>query len=179
MKLSINNSKTHIIGKSIEKWTLFRLILLIIGNYIPIDYKPYLLYLRLREISVIIFAPTLHAATIHYLDFLLTNFLNDMRVMFPHSITPKFHFLIYYPSMITKCGPLRNLWCMRFEAKHQYFERIGQRVFDFKNICKTLAVRHQMRLCLELSSDDILKQNPETTGSILSPIVFHMIYKIK
>ena len=70
-----------------------------------------------------------------------------MNILYHDKITPTFHYIIHYPSIIRKLGPLRSLWCMRFEAKHQYFKRISQRIFNFKNIAKSLANRHQMRLC--------------------------------
>lgn len=31
----------------------------------------------------------------------------------------------------------------RFEAKHQYFKKVAQRINNFKNISKSLAMRHQ------------------------------------
>ena len=49
-------------------------------------------------------------------------------------------------------GPLRHLWCLRFEAKHQFFKRLACIVYNFKNISKTLAHRHQMQQCWESTS---------------------------
>ena len=41
---------------------------------------------------------------------------------------------------------------MRFEAKHSYFKSLAHRVKCFKNIPKTLAVRHQHLMCYTLSN---------------------------
>lgn len=44
---------------------------------------------------------------------------------------------------------------MRFEAKHNYFKNVAQRVKCFKNITKTLADRHQKQMCYYLSNPNI------------------------
>ena len=55
------------------------------------------------------------------LDFLklkiaaLRGYIKDkLRIML------KFHYLMHYPAMMARFGPLRDLWCMRHEAKRQY-----------------------------------------------------------
>lgn len=50
---------------------------------------------------------------------------------------------------------------MRYEAKHNYFKGIAQKVKCFKNIPKTLAYHHQRLMCLYMNSDsgmDLTKQ---------------------
>lgn len=59
-------------------------------------------------------------------------------------ITGKFFFRV---------GPLVRHWCMRFEAKHNYFKTLAHGMFNFKNIAKTLAERHQKFQCYWLSQD--------------------------
>ncbi len=46
-------------------------------------------------------------------------------------------------------GPLRLPWCMRFEAKHQYFKIGAHNCRNFVNIATTLSNRHQFRQCWE------------------------------
>lgn len=41
---------------------------------------------------------------------------------------------------------------MRFEAKHSYFKTLAHRVRNFKNIPKTLAIRHQQLMCYYLQN---------------------------
>ena len=54
---------------------------------------------------------------------------------------------------------------MRFEAKHKYFKKIGQRVASFKNIAKTLATRHQRLSCYNLAGgDSVFPQDGTVTG---------------
>ena len=53
-----------------------------------------------------------------------------------------------------KCsiGPLGRHWCMRYEAKHSYFNSLAKNAYNFKNIAKTLAKRHQHLMCYHLNS---------------------------
>ena len=151
-------------GKAIEKWCLFRILPNLIGHYVPEDYPPWKLYLLCREIADIIFSPTVQVPRIHFLGTLIGDFLELFQELYPEKITPKFHYLVHYPTLLLKFGPLRAFSCMRFEGKHQYFQRVASVNCNFKNICQSLAKRHQLRQCWELSSGDILKQGCEPAG---------------
>ena len=37
---------------------------------------------------------------------------------------PKHHFFLHLPLAIFMFGPMKVWWCMRFEAKHQYFKKL-------------------------------------------------------
>lgn len=50
---------------------------------------------------------------------------------------------------------------MRYEAKHNYFKSIAQRIKCFKNISKSLANHHQRLLCLLISSPNGLELTKE------------------
>ena len=55
-------------------------------------------------------------------------------------------------------------WCMRFEAKHHYFKRLAQGMNNFKNLPKTLAVRHQRLQCYWLCEEDAYLKPVSETG---------------
>ena len=40
---------------------------------------------------------------------------------------------------------------MRFEGKHKYFKKMAQTLGNFKNIAKTVAVRHQYYMCYKMT----------------------------
>ena len=42
-------------------------------------------------------------------------------------------------------------WTMRFEAKHERLKRLAKSLGNFTNIPWTLALRHQLRQCYEIS----------------------------
>ena len=67
--------------------------------------------------------------------------------------------------MHPRCGPLVHMWCMRYESKHSYFKNLARVVGNFKNILKTLAVRHQRYVCLLMLEPELyLKQAINTGG---------------
>ena len=53
---------------------------------------------------------------------------------------------------------------MRFEAKNSYFKGIAQAVGNFKNIAKTVAIRHQRLNCYNLLDDNLFLKASITTG---------------
>jgi len=53
-----------------------------------------------------------------YLKYLISEH-HDMYLSLFNSLKPKHHFLLHYPNIILKTGPLIYLSCMRFEAKHK------------------------------------------------------------
>lgn len=61
-----------------------------------------------------------------------------------HPLKPKHHYLNHYPELIVQFGPLIRLWTLRFESKHTYFKQCARRLHNFKNLCGTLAERHQL-----------------------------------
>ena len=53
---------------------------------------------------------------------------------------------------------------MRFEAKHRYFKQVAKVIGNFKNIAKTLAYRHQRRMCYILSQPHLVFQDRVEAG---------------
>lgn len=67
--------------------------------------------------------------------------------------------MTHYPSLICKNGPLARMWCMRFEAKHNFFKRLAHVVCNFRNIAYTLAFRHQLAQCSQWWTKPAFKQS--------------------
>lgn len=93
----------------------------------------------------IVCAPKIHTNQVAYLKLLIEEYLEARAVVFSHSpLKPKHHFLLHYPDLILKFGPLIRLWTLHFESKHTYFKQCARKLRNFKNICATLAERHQL-----------------------------------
>ena len=67
--------------------------------------------------------------------------------------------------MIQRFGPLVKT--LRFEVKHSYFKGLSQITNNRKNICQTLAKRHQYMMHLYHSRQDLLKHK-HTVGSTVT-----------
>ena len=115
----------NFVGSASQKFCLFRLLPFMIGNRIPISNVYWLLYLQLQDIADYVFAPKISKTVLIYLQFLIEQFLQNFIELSPNNLTPKFHFMLHYARLINENGPLRYLWCMRFEAKHLYFKKLA------------------------------------------------------
>ncbi|KAG0439498.1 hypothetical protein HPB47_016622 [Ixodes persulcatus] len=103
------------------------------------------LYLRFREIVDMVLATEVPARFLPYLEDQIQDFLRAYHELYlSASVNAKLHYMVHYPRIISEFGPLRQFWCMRFEAKHQYFKSMASKVKNFRNICKTLSMRHQL-----------------------------------
>ena len=126
-----------------EAWCLFRVLPFVVGCYFKQGNATWKLYCLLSNIMEIVFAPRIKRSWLPELNRSIENFYECMIKFAPQYIKPKFHFLIHYPQLIEHYGPLRQLWCMRFEAFHQKVKAISRSSRNFKNICCTVADRVQ------------------------------------
>ena len=125
--------------------------------------------LVVRESAAVIWTPVISRSSLGYLQMLIEDFVTQFMHLFPGRMTPNLHYLLHYPQLIATFGPPRALWCMRFEAKHQHFKRLASICNNYKNICLSLAVRHQLHQCWQFSSVDILSQDAESRGKMVVP----------
>lgn len=143
-------------GTASSKWCLFRFIPLILGAKIPEGNEDWEVLLKFREIVDIIFAPEIPASRLPYLEVLVQTFLTELTVRYgPTAITPKLHYMVHYARFVREMGPLKHLWAMRFEAKHQYFKKLAATVKNFKNLTFTLSMRHQLKQSHQLCSFEL------------------------
>ncbi|XP_033097594.1 uncharacterized protein LOC117101675 [Anneissia japonica] len=150
--ISVSGSTVSVKQNAARNWCLIRLLPLMIGRFIPEGNLHWELLLNLKQCVDLIFCPEISHEAVVGLSHLLQENLQLFKHLFPHSrIKPKQHFMLHYPEQILKFGPLRSTWTMRFEAKHSYMKRVLQSTKNFKNPCKTLAVKHEFkRTCLAI-----------------------------
>ena len=120
---------------------------LLVGDLVPYDddyWSSFLLLLRICQIAL---SPVCTHDTIMYLRVIIEEKLAMFKKLYPRStIIPKFHYMVHYASQIQKFGPLVHSWTMRQEAKLSFFKRISKKS-NYKNICKTVAKKHQLWQC--------------------------------
>ncbi|KAK5647312.1 hypothetical protein RI129_002204 [Pyrocoelia pectoralis] len=97
----------------------------------------------LMSIVNIAFSPSITIQLSERLNDLVSDHHRLYQLEYKKNLTPKHHMMTHYKEVITKMGPLVNLWAMRFEAKHAYFKNLVHSLKNFKSICSTLAFRHQ------------------------------------
>lgn len=74
--------------------------------------------------------------------------LNSIKVNFKASLIPKLHNLVHYVRVIKTMGPVVHMNAQRFESKHKVFKQLIGRSPNYRNICKTLAIRHQQHIAM-------------------------------
>lgn len=142
-----------LVGTASQKLELFYLLPQIVNLSVLCNCAAWDVYLALRECMDYILSPVMEKDVLPYLSDCIESYLFKFKDTFgANNMIPKHHFLMHFPSMISKYGPLRNFWCMHFEEKHQYFKKLISNLRNFKNVTHTLAFRHQMKLAHALSS---------------------------
>lgn len=77
---------------------------------------------------------------------------------------PKLHFLVHYPRLMEVYGPLKHIWCMRFESCHQHYKRTAKICNNYRNIALTLSERHQFKVCWLMSGENALAADITISG---------------
>lgn len=72
--------------------------------------------------------------------------------------------------MIRCFGPLIALWTIRFEAKHSFFKQVTRHTNCFKNITRSLAVKHQFMIAYYTKSSNHKKSSLEVTNVSVMPV---------
>lgn len=98
-----------------------------------------------KEVVELVCAPKISAAQVSFLQVNIQEYLETRKHLFPSDkLKPKYHYLLHYPSLIMRLGPLIRLWTLRYESNHSYFKRFVRRTQNFKNFCQTLVNNHQL-----------------------------------
>lgn len=130
-----------------EMLILIRYLPLIIGCRIPEDHYVWELFILLHQFVGIVMAPHSQKET----SVLLKSIVEEhnklyLRLSKSH-LTFKLHCLVHYPSMFLKFGPIKHLWCMRFEGKHRKSKIAASAICSRRNIAKSVAIKHQLQFC--------------------------------
>ena len=121
---------------------------LLISEHIPQDEEHWKNCLRLLQINILCFSSVVSQRCCTVLEDLIFQHNTNFIRLYPNqSFIPKLHYMIHLPSQMKLFGPLRNMWCMRFEGKHAVFKNKKWR--NFKNLPKSVADYHQQWMCLQ------------------------------
>ena len=138
-------------------WCLLRLLPLLLYEYVPQDDECLIFLVDLLDIVDLVCSPSFLPGEAYLLSDMISHFLERYYAEFDENVpSPKAHYLTHYGRQILHFGPLIHCWTLRFEGKHNYFKEIASRTKNRKNLCMTLANRHQYQQCLYHSSANFL-----------------------
>lgn len=132
--------------KAVQYWALLKYLPIAIGHLIADDNKHWHFLLHLSHLVDLVFAKSFTAEMAAYMRIVIADHLRDFKQLYGSDevkLRPKHHFLVHIPTIILKSGPLSGMCCLRYELKNSFFKRSAHIVCNFKNICFTLAQRHQ------------------------------------
>lgn len=147
--------------KATQMWSLLKYLPIFMAHCVPEGDKHWLFLLGLSELVDLIFAPKFTNGMIAYLQEVISDHLLDFQELYGHEVKlrPKHHFLVHFPTIIRKNGPLTGMSCLRYEMKNSFFKRSAGVMCNFTNVCKTLAYRHQCNAFYLRSSKQYLRTN--------------------
>lgn len=144
---------SHMRQSAAQMWLFATLLPILIGDLVPEDCEYWKCYLLLLKICSIAASWTISQGVIQYLSVIIEEHHLLFKTLYPEvSVIPKMHYMVHYPSQILKFGPLMYSWTMRYESKLRVLKR-ASRHGNFKNICKTVAKKHQHLLCYYLNCE--------------------------
>lgn len=131
---------------SIEALNYIRYFSCLVSHKVPDDDEHWHLYILLKRVLDFAMTDSVNTTVCNQLQCAVEKFNALYLKLSSASLKPKFHHLIHYSRIMQKLGPLRNLWCMRFESKHKPLKTAAKSSASRINICKTLALKHQLQL---------------------------------
>ncbi|XP_065683824.1 uncharacterized protein LOC136096474 [Hydra vulgaris] len=163
-----------IIG-AIEMFNLVLSFPLLVGDLVPFDDNIWVIFLMLRQ--VVLYSFGLHFSKPDLISFasIIAEFLQEYCYAFKCGLTLKFHNLIHYPRIIKMLGPLSHMWVIRCEGKLRDFKKTASSVGNFKNICKTVAIRHLMDQSTRFMAKHGLKNNEFSVAKTEPILLCHVI----
>lgn len=100
----------------------------------------------LLRVVEIMYSYEITETDLNTLNHMISTLLEDIKHRSIKFI-PKLHFMLHYASIIRSVGPLVHMNMSRYESKHKVFKNFANSTNNFKNINKTLSVKHQELLC--------------------------------
>lgn len=144
------------------------------------DIDAWNLYKSLNNILMLATLPKLTSGTPSQLK----DFIKELCILYKKLfglLKPKFHFLIHYPEILRKMGPLVNFWCMRCESRHRILKAAFNAFSGNKSPLKTIAIKEMLRLCNDLHSAEVSEKvvfGPKDDSSCDSEILSSMTSEV-
>lgn len=166
--ITLDNLKKKKINMSCaEMKTLILYAGLIFGHLIPVGNIYWKVYIFLRKMLSIILSSSVSIEKCASLKKLIKEHHSLYKRLFNLPLKPKHHNLVHYPTIMMNSGPLNNTSSLRYESKHREGKLSANVVSSRTNITKTLAIKHQLKICHRfLSMAGFQNMKAETNDSL-------------
>ncbi|XP_030757984.1 uncharacterized protein LOC115883721 isoform X1 [Sitophilus oryzae] len=133
-----------------EMMTFILYFPIMIGDLVPSDDTVWRFLVNFVEIIDILLCFEIDVPNILLLENKIKDHNRDYTALFNDTLKPKHHLLTHYPKIIRQSGPLRKLWCFKFESKHRQFKIYSHCITSRKNICLTLAKKYELKFAFQI-----------------------------
>lgn len=143
-------TKNHLKNESVrcharEMMTLVKFLPFILQPLLPKSHELYLFSLIMTDILDMILKTSFNQDDLIRLRRLITSHNQQFLRLFkssdpnkPKTLPPKGHYILHYVTVIENIGPVKYLWSMRFESKHQQLKAYAKVCFNRRNLCYSL-----------------------------------------
>lgn len=163
--LNLRTSENAVKQTASQMWCLIQVLPFLIGDVVSPTSEHWHLFILLKEICSIVFAPVVTYGLAAFLKALIIEHHTMFKKLYERNLIPKHHFMIHYPRMMVMFGPISQMWCMRFESKHNPLKRHAHIVGNFKNISKTLSHKHQVKQMCHFKLGEPFSKKIEITNA--------------
>ena len=130
-----------------EMWRFLHLLPLFIGDFVPDECIHWQNYIAFLDVLDRLCAPSFCESELIILTAIINEFFKNYLELYPdQNLKPKAHFICHYPEMIRRFGPLNMT--LRFESKNGQLKTFVNNNKNKKNLCQSLAKKHQMLMYL-------------------------------
>jgi len=144
--ISIEGQQVKYKTSTSQMLTLVRYFALIIGLYVPEDHSVWNFFLLLRRITDRLINRRVYFDSCEAFFYNIEEINRQYLKLSNNTLKPEFHFMIHYPRIMKKFGPLAHLSTFRFEVRHRLSKMAAHTAADRVNICKTIALKNQLML---------------------------------
>lgn len=135
-----------------EMWSLMKFLPFILGKLLRQDNRLYKFALIISDLLDLTFKSSFLEEDLKTLQNVIEVHNKEFLKLFrPHTLPPKFHHMTHYVRVIKESGPLKNLWSMRFESKHQSIKAQAKVMHSRRNICFTFS----KKICFQNAYNDL------------------------
>lgn len=153
----LKNKKLHMSAR--EAISFLHLFSLMLGHKVPKTDLVWKYILILDKLLEDIMAQTFTQNQILQLE-------NSIKVhhkmyirLFKDTLKPKHHLITHYGSIIRNCGPIKLLWCMRFESKNREMKLYTNVTMSRRNLSHSLAKKCSLKFAYNLMKNKNSKNN--------------------
>lgn len=141
----INMDKHNLNQNASQSLCLFRNIPFILHEFREKLQNVWICVESLLQVTQIVYSSKITECDLQTLERSTYEHLNCLRakLKIKDNLTRKHHFTTHYSGVIRAMGPLKQMSMIRFESKHKTLKNYVKRTNNFRNINKSLAIKHQ------------------------------------